>query len=344
MSFGFERGRLQLWLFGPSTGELVVLHVPPRSWLVVDGIAQGESWAVRFFEQLHSDAPATHIGPTHILLSHPHTDHAGGLAELIDWSFARGYSPRLAAIPKPRVRRINRDDLVRSVGSGQALVALNAISRWWKERPSTRWDVVAGRDIRLRPGSFRFLSPATSVVKQAVKRAMRGGRVAWNDLATALLVRWSGSVVVLGSDLTAPQWPAALRRAPQRLQFHALKVAHHGSVGAQSPQLLARYSARAHFLCTPFAPEDLPRFEDHEGAHVLLEAVEHLHLTGLPQAAQAQASRPRRFTRADLAAGHGSEAADDGPRDFPSAWVKLTVDARGRGSFSHGPGSVIVDR
>ena len=341
--FEHQPGRLQLWLFGPGTGELVVVHVPPAGWLVVDGCAPGgESWAVRFFEHMAA-RPALRIRPTHVLLSHPHLDHAAGVTELIDWCFSQGHAPRLAAVPRPSTRRVSRDDLAKSVAAGQALAALNAIGRWWKRRPTTKWPLRAGREVRLGGGRLWFLSPEQAVVHNAEKRARQHKPVSWNELASALLLRWGRTRVVLGSDLTDNGWPAALKRTPKG-ELQVLKVAHHGSRGAQSPQLLARFQPTAQFMCTPFAREDLPRFADAEGAHLLLQVVPQLHLTGLPHAHDQQANRPRRFARPALAADVDDFIADDGPRGFPDSWVKLCVDANGRRTFAHGPGSVIVTR
>ncbi len=340
--FGFQPDRLHCWLFGPGTGELAVVYVPPKQWLVVDGCQHaGSSWAVRFFEELRAaDQRLRRVAPTHLLLSHPHLDHAGGVAELIDWCTSQNHRPKLAAIPRPSNRSATLDDPMEFVASGQAQGALNAIGKWWKSDPSTRWEIHVGVRRRFGAGELTFLSPEPGTVASARAHARAGRSIDWNELASAVLITWKKTRVLLGSDLVNKCWAAAAARLPAG-PVHVLKVAHHGSREAQHHDVLGRLEKVSSVLCTPFARQDLPSFDDDEGADLLLRRTRWLELTGLPHKVGQQAGVARTLARADLLAEPHGFICDD-PKDFPSSWVKVVADGNGRRSVTRGPGSVRV--
>ena len=80
---------LNLWLFGPGFGELVLVCAPPGRWLVVDGCNGGDDlgYAQRALDALGAK-------PSLVLLSHPHKDHADGLREVIERATQAGDLPR----------------------------------------------------------------------------------------------------------------------------------------------------------------------------------------------------------------------------------------------------------
>jgi len=84
---------LYVFTFGPGTGELVAVRAPPDDWLIVDGCSgNGVGYGAKLLE--HYSAR-----PSIIVLTHPHTDHARGLGDVIDVAtpFASQRLPRFEA-------------------------------------------------------------------------------------------------------------------------------------------------------------------------------------------------------------------------------------------------------
>jgi glyoxylase-like metal-dependent hydrolase (beta-lactamase superfamily II) len=71
---------LHILVFGPGTGELVAVRAPPDDWLIVDGCGVGRT--------KYGPALLAHYGasPRLIALTHPHRDHAVGVADVVDGS------------------------------------------------------------------------------------------------------------------------------------------------------------------------------------------------------------------------------------------------------------------
>jgi glyoxylase-like metal-dependent hydrolase (beta-lactamase superfamily II) len=66
--------RLQVLIFGPGFGELVLVRAPPGDWLVLDGCATRDvaSYALAVLDHYHHQNNVRFIAMTH-----PHEDHAG---------------------------------------------------------------------------------------------------------------------------------------------------------------------------------------------------------------------------------------------------------------------------
>src|SRR3990172_5680082 len=75
-----DRGSITLFVVGPGKGEALAVALPERGWLMVDcckvgGVLPQET----LYRQFRSaDDPCV------VLLTHPHEDHAEGLAELVE--------------------------------------------------------------------------------------------------------------------------------------------------------------------------------------------------------------------------------------------------------------------
>lgn len=328
--------KLNLWVFGPGVGELVVAHVPPDGWLAIDGCsAKAENFAPRFFEAMGER-------PTHILMTHPHLDHARGVQELIE-SHTKGAAPwpRLGLLMPPRAKTIRGSSQAAYDGK-VALGVMNAMKTRWARAPACAWTPSVGSTEPIGAGVIRILSPEAGLLPAKPPPGFD-----WNTAATALAIEWAGHRVVLGSDLVenpGAGWSSALHRTPAIRVHGILKFAHHGSLEAQHPPFLARLHSEkeAVYVGTPFASEGLPRFKKNDGADVLLRYSSKLHLTGLPQAYERQNRKPRQWPRARLARLHKPIAADDPVAKFPSCYVHLTLDGTGKTKLAFGPGSVIV--
>lgn len=249
--------------------------------------------------------------------------------------------PRLGLMVPPS-RRVPRGASQAGYDGKVAAGVLAAMKTRWRRRPSCRWTPDVGSVEPLGAGRLHVLSP-----ELAALNASRGKQFDWNRLATALALEWSNQRLILASDLVETPgagWTSVLKRMPRAREHIVLKVAHHGSLKAQHVPLLARLSGEAKVivLATPYASEDLPRFERNQGADVLLRHSGKLLLTGLPQKFETQNKIPRQWKRSRLNQMKKPIASDDEVGPFPACYLQLVLDATGKTKLTYGPGSVIV--
>lgn len=292
--------------------------------------------------------------PDLIVLTHPHLDHARGIAELVD-EFSR--SPHTAGTPWPTLGVIipPTPGLPGSTQNPQefnqravTLAAINTIHDRWQRVPSTRWE--------LRPGDQRPLGQATLTVVSPEDDARHAAIEAWrekkaydlNRASSALVLDWGNQRVVLGSDLVevpGKGWSKALRRSTTLALHGVLKVPHHGSKGAQDKGLLKRQKQHAPpaWMVTPFAPSGLPRMGNGDGMATLLKHVAQIHLTALPRGHGDQAGAPLRLRRKALV-NSASITFDQKTPGFPDCYVVAELPPQGDATLHYGPGSVVVER
>ncbi|MBE2252455.1 MAG: hypothetical protein IAE78_23180 [Myxococcus sp.] len=335
-----ETGRLNVWVFGPGTGEFIVVHVPPNGWLSIDGCsADAKEWPLRFFRD------QVKVAPTHILMTHPHADHARGIRALVE-HFTRGADsewPRLGVVAPPR-KKGRTGASQEGFDSQLANAVLSTVKSCWRRRAGCRWVPRAGAREPLGAGEVLTLSP-----ERAALRPAGGSNFDWNRVATALAIEWEGHRVVLGADLVEKPgkgWSTVLKRTPTARQHVLLKVAHHGSLEAQHESLLKRLVGEAvvTLVTTPFASQDLPRFGKDDGVDLLLQHSDRLLLSGLSQAFETQDRKPRQWPRSRLARLKKPIAPDEPVGEFPTNYVHLVLSSAGKLKANYGPGSVIVHR
>ncbi len=330
-------GKLNLWVFGPGHGELVIVHVPPDGWLSVDGCsAAGEAFGPKFFE-------TQGVAPTHILMTHPHLDHARGIQKLVEAHTGAQVPswPRLGVLTPPRAAT-SRSASQTGFDGRVANAVLNSMVTRWRRRAACKWVPVLGSVEPIGEGQLRVLSPAPGVLPAKPPKHFD-----WNEAATALAVEWKNQRVILGSDLVETPgdgWTSVLKAYLPAREHGTLKVAHHGSLEAQHEPLLKRKAGEPEvaLVATPFANKELPRFKTGEGADLLLRHAKKLMLTGLPQEFGTQSNKPRQWLRSRLAKLRKPIAPDDAIGPFPACYVQLALDASGKTRVTYGPGSVIV--
>lgn len=335
---------LQIFLFGPGVGELVAVRAPPGDWLLVDGCAAGG--------RPYGPLLVTHYGiqPKLVVLTHPHLDHSRGMAQVIehatqgpkkDW-------PKIGLLfPSPR-RGTPLDDLQRYFDAGVTEQAVATILQRWQAHRPCRWNLDTGSTETLGEATVRVLSPEDTARQDAF--AAWEGKSAefnWNRAASALLIEWRGHSILLGSDLVENPgrgWSEALKRTPELAKHTVYKVAHHGSWDAQYRGVLKGAKGRKSvFIATPFASQNLPRFNTGEGMELLLEHASVVHMTSLPRGHGEQAGSPQQFTRAQLAKRADDLEFDPPAPGFPDCYVALDLSpTAGPPRMEHGPGSVKV--
>lgn len=227
--------RLLVVVFGPGTGELILVRAPGDHWLVVDGCAKGR--ARREYVQLALEHYRAR--PAVIVMTHPHRDHAYGLADLIEEVTSTRPWPLLGLLPPIVASGSAAPGTPGAYTSGIAERAISAIESRWEEDQSCRWDLSLGSNCRLGPATLTVVSPVGSA-SQPYERS------------TALLAEWERVRVVLGADLEpTSSWRDTLGHDPRAATHQGLKVAHHGSIGAQEPTLFTS-SPNAARVITPY--------------------------------------------------------------------------------------------
>jgi hypothetical protein len=178
-----------------------------------------------------------------------------------------------------------------------------------------------------------------------------------NRLATPLLLEWNDVRVLLGSDVLRADWNTIGTKFSGLANHAMLKVPHHGSHGARHDTFGRHANRDRIWIVTPFnRGQGLPRFEDNQGLHWILQQVDRVHLTGLPVAYDLQGAVPFKTTRQDLR---------DGKRPLPAlvpllpglmlkkanipeptwnCYVAVGFDQKGQpADVRHGAGALVVE-
>ena len=328
-------GLLYLVVFGPGTGESVVLRIPgdPEDvWCVIDSCAIGHANpAKRLLAQCGACLSL-------LAISHPHDDHAARFAELMP--FLAG-NARLG-VAWPRLPDENWDqslDARRHHLKGSAEGALAAILRAWQDTPARKWEMSRGQDVPIGACSIEVLNP--DLPSHAAKFPQKVNR-----LSTALLVTWQGCRLLLGGDVEKDDW-REIQKGGHSLVHHGCKVPHHGSANAWHASWMTGPANRA-WCITPWHGKSLP-WSTTGGVQGLLDANRPLHvtsdkgMTNLPSTCQAQRHPPHAAPAPQRLPGGMGLTPVSVPQDAWSNYVALGFDAQGTlADQQSGDGSVSI--
>jgi hypothetical protein len=274
-----DRSLLHVFIAGPGYGEGIAVALPGQGWLLLDGCETREG-ALPLMAILEAwrqpDEPIDAV-----LLTHPHTDHAYGLRDLIETlaparigittvpsepeQIFRVFG---ATAPDPAVRRDPRK-------GGRVLESMLALRSRFDAAPQTLIALVEGAKIPLSTPSVRALvrAPDAAVVEA---RLSSGDPVDTNELSAVIELVFGATRIVLGSDLptTSPGgrmlpggWDAVMARHPELGSHAGLKIPHHGSPAAFHTALMTAGAHRAWWISPfnrgkrlpPTSPEGVPR-------------------------------------------------------------------------------------
>lgn len=300
-----DRDHLHVFVAGPGLGEGVAVALPESGWLLVDGCTTGtdgrglplEAIVTRF--RASADEPVVAM-----VLTHPHEDHVGGFAELIDALRPRVIgllaweSPRRGALRALRSRPASTTDRLRQ---GSVLRALSAVDRWAEEHPGKLLALCDGVPVPVAPSPAKVIARAPhedEVVVFVTTEKLQGGYCRdTNRISIVLEVEHGAARLVLGSDLPRTAWGGWDRTMADHphLGAHAvLKIPHHGSAEAMHPGLMPVRSAEQRaWAVTPYNRSRLPRVAELDGLPSLLEREPSILLTAMPASKRVQARVPQ---------------------------------------------------
>lgn len=342
-----EPEALQLFVFGPGTGELVIVRAPPDNWLVVDGCGLGGT--------MYAPRVLAHYGakPDIVLFTHPHSDHYRGLQEVIDDATAdpEGRWPLLGMVAPASLSTATGPimDHVRYLAEGGAEQVISAISDRWERRPACRWTLQPGDVRALGAASVRVVSPTVPMRGAAQKAYEEDRHFDANTLSAAVELSWEGHRLVLGSDLVESPgggWSGALKVQPNLPSHRAFKIPHHGSLKALHGPVLARTEGHEHpsWMVTPFASRNLPGCAPGQGLDALLVHVPSVDLTALPRPHAHQSQTAEEFPISGLRPSSRHLTFTPTTPGFPDCYVITELRRDGSHQLYRGPGSVRVTR
>jgi hypothetical protein len=287
-----DRSLLHVFVAGPGYGEGIAIALPEQGWLLLDGCEtrDGELPLVAILERWRQpDEPIDAV-----LLTHPHTDHAYGLRDLIEMAApvrigltTSPTEPELmfrafgATAPGPAAQRDPR-------GAGQVLEGMLALRRRFDAAPQMLLALVDGTTIPLSTPSVQahVRAPDPALVEDRLSSSPPADS---NELSAVIELVFGATRIVLGSDLptTSPSgrvlpggWSAVMTRHPALGAHAGLKIPHHGSPTAFHTALMTAGTGRAWWISPfnrgkrlpPTGPDGVPRLVGLNGEVALTAA------------------------------------------------------------------------
>lgn len=254
-----DRSFLHVFVAGPGYGEGIAIALPDRGWVLVDGCETrfGELPLLAIVDRWRLvDDPIEAV-----LLTHPHTDHAYGIRDLIERT-----RPTVVGVttsptdPALVFRAFEADARARDLGRGRRLVldGMLALRARYDAAPHSLIALVDGTAIPLTHPAIRATvrSPDAALAIELLSAGIPSNP---NELSAAIELTFGATRIVLGSDLPTTAagrslqggWNSVMQRAPELGTHAGLKVPHHGSPEAFHPALMSSSTGRAWWI-SPF--------------------------------------------------------------------------------------------
>jgi hypothetical protein len=337
---------LTLVAFGPGYGESIGVRAPDGSWLAVDSLVAPPATEPLLplveLIQLRGEVA------THVLLTHPHGDHAEGFEALIE-----RLQPQKVGCLQPFADRgenwTKSQDLRHQLTKAAIESAYSSIAAYWAGVPGSRWTPATSDVEHLGPVALEVLHPAS----HRARELFEGRSTEPNQLSIALRLTWGETRMLLGADVPATEWERLAPPPPAMALHDVLKVPHHGSAGAQTASLAGDPPEPGRrWLVTPFEQgrHHLPSLDARGEVATLLDAVDEVDLTSSPVLPRPGAS-PRMSVDDALAARLIARLPDGRERikrrsvRARGAWVAVSIDSEGATRRIHrGSESVLFER
>ena len=237
----------EVGLIGPGYGECIVLHVGEGVWIVVDSCEDddGTPSAIRYLEDIGVD-PTEQVAL--IVATHWHEDHIGGMGSLLNVCNNAQFCCA-SALCRDEFLTVahaltERPSFVKQSGLGE----IRRVFEVLRTRRTTPTFAISDRPVFSQGQvEVRSLSPSDSAFQRFLgavgEMVLESGAVRseshWrNQMSVVLSVRAAGVTILLGADLEKSGWHEILDGAAgRRERASVFKVAHHGSMGADVPQV-----------------------------------------------------------------------------------------------------------
>ncbi len=274
------RAEFQIYLFGASLGESIVLQLPDGAWAVIDCFSSSPSDPRT--NPAHNLLSAQGVsGLEFLCLTHPHADHYMGMRCLVRdfriktfWGFGGLHPPDF--------------DLLKTFFKAEAATSGLPDSKERASEISDLFDEIVARGIRHQAVSAKTLIyPASIDSKTDIKiwglapsgrhtneyrlkllKSTKGKqfksalpKADHNLISSAFLIEFGRTRIILGGDVEKEAWQDVLDDEPvSDLSAHAVKVPHHGSRNGYCPALWNRFAAglKPVAVLTPYTPKLLP--------------------------------------------------------------------------------------
>ena len=243
---------IEVTLLGPGYGESVVVHIGDGDWIVVDSCIDrdGTPQALAYLERIG-------VNPTQavnlVVATHWHDDHIRGMAQIVEVCRNARFCCAGALRDVEFLEAIGGLEGQRFSGSGSGVREIHRVFCQFEDRDDLPMFALADRRLHggdrheiwtLSPNDTEFVAFLRRI-KQLTPKAGETKRriraVAPNHIAVVLWIRIGNVVVLLGSDLERKGWRTILASQGRPSSKASLyKVAHHGSPGADTPELWSR--------------------------------------------------------------------------------------------------------
>jgi beta-lactamase superfamily II metal-dependent hydrolase len=273
---------IEVSLFGPGYGECVLLHLGFSDWVIVDSCVNKQK-RPPVLEYLR----AIGVDPAHlvklVVATHWHDDHIGGLGFLFSNCLSAKFACSGALKSKEfltLVRAVSVNAMMRTSGVKEFNEVIQTLEQRTKSKSQLAAPTLASVNKTLWrrhsvngqifPAEVKSLSPSDAAVTRTQfeiaslfpkvhEPKRRVSPRSPNHSAVAMWVEAGNTRILLGSDLeesgdAQTGWTAILDPAvrPQH-KASVYKVAHHGSVTADHPQIWSDLLENPpHAILTPF--------------------------------------------------------------------------------------------
>ncbi|MFT3714068.1 MAG: hypothetical protein QM817_40925 [Archangium sp.] len=299
-----NREWLHVFVAGPGKGEGIAVALPNEGWLFIDGCATSDGKPLRRLYDRFATVSEPVVG---VIWTHPHQDHADGVAELI-----AELSPGFVGIAGADADSVVEAWLRGARLRGDRRATSTALKENVVGRAMKSIEYLLGEDpnglIRLHSGiALPMPSGITATVRGPERKELLAYLVSLrltgdfddvNDFSTVVELEFEKTRIVLGADLprfsngavVATGWERVVHEAPQLGTHSGLKLPHHGSREAFHPDLHFSPVGRGPWWLTPFNSADLPRLDESTGLPRLLREQSPISLTALPASREEQSA------------------------------------------------------
>jgi hypothetical protein len=274
--------RLNIHIYGGSTGETIVLHMPNGDWGVIDcyarSLAVPESNPAYLLLQTNGVRELAFLG-----LTHPHHDHYRGMSRLLDlctvksfWTF-KGLKPDDVHLIMDYFAAEAYGDEVERNQLRERSDELSAVFERTDASGVESQDIASLQHLYPLPVpksahfAIRGIAPPRKQADEYMETLIRHLKD-WdalgplpdahhNLISGALLIEYGQTTIVLGGDVEKDAWLGTLKLyEPQLLQSHVVKVSHHGSTNGYCKGLWTTFAHPGVTVAvlTPFRSHSLP--------------------------------------------------------------------------------------